>query len=74
MIIGFIIVFILWLLPCGLRLRQIYIELPEDSSVRDLLDYDFDEGWLALIPIMNWVTWFCNININNIKFLDKKIK
>ena len=74
MIIGFIIVFIFWLLPCVLRLRQIYIELPEDSSVRDLLDYDYGEGWLALIPIMNWVAWFCNISIDNINFLNKKIK
>lgn len=74
MIIGFIIVFIFWLLPCGLRLRQIYIELPEDSSVRDLLDYDDGEGWLALIPMINWAAWFCNIHINNIKFLNIKIK
>lgn len=74
MIIGFIIVFILWLLPCGLRLRQIYIELPEDSSIRDLLDYDYGEGWLALIPMMNWAAWFCNISIDNINFLNKKIK
>lgn len=74
MIIVFIILFILWLLPCVLRLRQIYIELPEDSSIRDLLDYDYGEGWLALIPMMNWVAWFCNISIDNINFLNKKIK
>lgn len=74
MIIGFIIVFILWLLPCVLRLRQIYIELPEDSSIRDLLDYDYDEGWLALIPMLNWVAWIANIRIDNINFLNKKIK
>lgn len=74
MIIGFIIVFIFWSLPCVLRLRQIYIELPEDSSVRDLLDYDYGEGWLALIPMINWAAWFANISINNIKFLNKKIK
>lgn len=74
MIIGFIIVFISWLLPCILRLRQIYTELPEDSSVRDLLDYEYGEGWLALIPMLNWIAWFCNININNVKFLNKKIK
>ena len=70
----FIILFILWLLPCGLRLRQIYIELPEDSYVRDLLEYDYGEGWLALIPMVNWAAWLTNININNVKFLDKKIK
>lgn len=74
MIIGFIIVLIFWLLPCVLRLRQIYIELPEDSSVRDLLDYDYGEGWLALIPMINWAAWFANININNANFLNKKIK
>lgn len=74
MIILFIILFTLWLLPCGLRLRQIYIELPEDSSVRDLLDYDYGEGWLAFIPMINWAAWFANININNVKFLNKKIK
>jgi hypothetical protein len=74
MIIGFIIVFIFWLLPCVLRLRQIYIELPEDSSIRDLLDYDYGEGWLALIPMMNWVSCLANIRIDNINFLDKKIK
>lgn len=73
MIILFIIL-TLWLLPCVLRLRQIYIELPEDSSIRDLLDYDYGEGWLALIPIMNWAAWFCNISIDNINFLNKKIK
>ena len=73
MIIGFIIL-TLWLLPCVLRLRQIYIELPEDSTIRDLLDYDYGEGWLALIPIMNWAAWFCNISIDNINFLNKKIK
>ena len=73
MIILFIIL-ILWLLPCVLRLRQIYIELPEDSSVRDLLDYDYGEGWLALIPMINWAAWFANININNANFLNKKIK
>lgn len=73
MIILFIIL-TLWLLPCVLRLRQIYIELPEDSSIRDLLDYDYGEGWLALIPIMNWAAWFCNISIDNVKFLNKKIK
>lgn len=73
MIILFIIL-TLWLLPCVLRLRQIYIELPEDSSIRDLLDYDYGEGWLALIPIMNWTAWFCNISIDNINFLNKKIK
>ena len=72
----FMIVFTLWLLPCGLRLRQIYIELPEDSSIRDLLDYECGEGWLALIPLMNWAALLSNIsiNINNVKFLDKKIK
>ena len=74
MIIVFIIVFIFWLLPCILRLRQIYIELPEDSYVRDLLEYDYGEGWIAIIPMVNWVAWFANINVNNIKFLDKKIK
>ena len=74
MIIGFIIVFIFWALPCILRLRQIYIELPEDSTIRDLLDYDCGEGWLAIIPMVNWAAWFSNISINNIKFLDKKIK
>jgi hypothetical protein len=74
MIIGFIIVLIFWLLPCVLRLRQIYIELPEDSSIRDLLDYDYGEGWLALIPIINWVAWLANISVNNVKFLNKKIK
>lgn len=74
MIIGFIIVLIFWLLPCVLRLRQIYIELPEDSSIRDLLDYDYGEGWLALMPLLNWVAWFCNISIDNINFLNKKIK
>ena len=74
MIIGFIIVFIFWLLPCVLRLRQIYIELPEDSSIRDLLDYDYGEGWLTLIPMMNWVAWLANIRIDNINFLNKKIK
>ena len=73
MIIGFIIL-TLWLLPCVLRLRQIYIELPEDSTIRDLLDYDYGEGWLALIPMINWAAWFANISINNIKFLNKKIK
>ena len=73
MIILFIIL-TLWLLPCVLRLRQIYIELPEDSTIRDLLDYDYGEGWLALIPIMNWAAWFCNISIDNINFLNKKIK
>ena len=73
MIVLFIIL-TLWLLPCILRLRQIYIELPEDSSIRDLLDYDYGEGWLALIPIMNWAAWFCNISIDNINFLNKKIK
>lgn len=73
MIILFIIL-TLWLLPCVLRLRQIYIELPEDSSIRDLLDYDYGEGWLALIPLINWAAWFCNISIDNINFLNKKIK
>lgn len=73
MIILFIIL-TLWLLPCVLRLRQIYIELPEDSSIRDLLDYDYGEGWLALMPLLNWVAWFCNISIDNINFLNKKIK
>ena len=73
MIILFIIL-TLWLLPCVLRLRQIYIELPEDSTVGDLLDYDFGEGWLALIPIANWAAWLANINVNNVKFLNKKIK
>ena len=73
MIVLFIIL-TLWLLPCILRLRQIYIELPEDSSIRDLLDYDYGEGWLALIPMMNWAAWFCNISIDNINFLNKKIK
>ncbi len=74
MIILFIILFTLWLLPCGLRLRQIYSELPEDSSIRDLLDYDYGEGWLALMPLINWAAWFCNISIDNINFLNKKIK
>lgn len=74
MIIGFIILFIFWLLPCVLRLRQIYIELPEDSTILDLLDYDYCEGWLALIPIVNWATWSANLNINNVKLLNKKIK
>ena len=74
MIIIFIILFTLWLLPCVLRLRQIYIELPEDSTVHDLLDYDCGEGWLAIIPMVNWAAWFYNISINNVKFLDKKIK
>lgn len=74
MIILFVILFTFWLLPCGLRLRQIYIELPEDSSIRDLLDYDYGEGWLAFIPIINWAAWFCNISIDNINFLNKKIK
>jgi hypothetical protein len=75
MIIGFMIVFIFWLLPCVLRLRQIYIELPEDSSIRDLLDYDYGEGWIALIPFVNWAPLIANIITNaNINFLDKKIK
>ena len=70
----FSLLFFLYLLPCCLRLRQIYIELPEDSSIRDLLDYDYGEGWIALIPLANWTAWFANISINNVKFLNKKIK
>lgn len=75
MIILFIIL-TLWLLPCVLRLRQIYIELPEDSSIRDLLDYDDYEGWLAFIPLVNWAFWLASIitNVNSIDFLNKKIK
>lgn len=75
MIILFIILFTFWLLPCVLSLRQIYIELPEDSSIRDLLDYNYGDGWIALIPFVNWASWFANITINdNINFLNKKIK
>lgn len=69
-----IVIFIWWLLPCYLRLRQIYYELPKDSSIRDLLDYDYYEGWIALIPLINWAAWLANINIDNINFLNKKIK
>lgn len=70
----FSLLFFLYLLPCGLRLLQIYVELPEDSSIRDLLDYDCYEGWIALIPLVNISAYICNIDISNIKFLDKKIK
>jgi hypothetical protein len=59
-------------------LNWIYKQLEEDSTVKDLLGYDWGTGWFSLIPLFGYFFWFERIEFKTpefiIKLLNKKIK
>ena len=69
---------ICWIFPTYLMLHWIYKRLDEGSTIKDLLEYDWDTGWCSLIPMLGYFFWFERIEFKTpefiIKLLNKKIK
>lgn len=69
---------ICWIFPAYLMLNWIYKQLDEDSTIKDLLEYDWGTGWFSFIPLFGYFFWFEHIEFKTpefiIKLLNKKIK
>lgn len=79
MIAFLIIILLFWITPTYLGLKSIYKKLPKDSTVKDLLEYNYSMGNLCLIPVMGYIVWIDNLEFPKIEmsfnnFLNKKIK
>lgn len=69
---------ICWVFPAYLMLNWIYRQLDGDSTIKDLLEYEWETGWLSLIPLFGYFLWFDHIEFKTPEFitklLNKKIK
>lgn len=69
---------ICWIFPAYLMLNWIYKQLDGDSTIEDLLEYDWNTGWFSLIPMMGYFFLIDTIEFKTPEFitklLNKKIK